>query len=51
MVGRLDAHAPQAYARSTFEFTGRKIVRVVFDVADGAYTDIEACLAAAVARD
>ena len=31
-----------------FEFTGGEIVKVVFDVA---YTDVEAHLAAAMARD
>ena len=34
-----------------FEFTGGKIVKVVFDVADDAYVDVEAHLAAAMARD
>jgi hypothetical protein len=34
-----------------FEFTNGKIVKVVFDVADDAYVDVEAHLAAAMARD
>ena len=34
-----------------FEFTGGKIVKVVFDVADDAYVDLEHELAAALARD
>jgi hypothetical protein len=34
-----------------FEFTGGKIVKVVFDVADDAYVDVEQHLAAAMARD
>jgi hypothetical protein len=34
-----------------FEFTGGRIVKVVFDVADDAYTDVEAHFAAAMARD
>jgi len=34
-----------------FEFSGGKIVKVVFDVADDAYVDIEQHLAAAMARD
>ena len=34
-----------------FEFTGGEIVKVVFDVADDAYVDVEAHLAAAMARD
>ena len=39
------------YAGSQFEFTGGKIVKVVFDIADDAYVDVEAHLAAAYARD
>ena len=34
-----------------FEFTGGEIVKVVFDVADDAYVDVERHLAAAMARD
>jgi hypothetical protein len=34
-----------------FEFAGGKIVKVVFDVADDAYIDVERHLAAAMARD
>ena len=34
-----------------FEFTGGKVVKVVFDVADDAYVDVERHLAAALARD
>jgi hypothetical protein len=34
-----------------FELTGGKIVKVVFDVADDAYVDVEHELAAAMARD
>ncbi len=34
-----------------FEFTGGELVKVVFDVADDAYLDLEAHLAAAMARD
>jgi hypothetical protein len=34
-----------------FEFTGGKIVKVVFDVADDAYIDVERHFAAAIARD
>ena len=36
---------------SRFEFTGGTIVKVVFDVGDDAYIDIEQHLAAAMARD
>jgi hypothetical protein len=34
-----------------FEFAGGEIVKVVFDIANDAYTDVEAHLAAAMARD
>jgi len=36
---------------SRFEWTGGEIVKVVFDVADDAYVDVERHLAAAMARD
>jgi arylsulfatase len=39
------------YAGSSFEFTGGAIEKVVFDIADDAYVDLEAHLAAAMARD
>jgi len=35
----------------TFEWTGGEIIKVVFDVADDAYVDVERHLAAAMARD
>ena len=34
-----------------FAFTGGRVVKVVFDVADDAYLDVEQHLAAAMARD
>jgi arylsulfatase len=34
-----------------FEFTGGRIVKVVFDIADDAYVDVERHMAAAMARD
>jgi arylsulfatase len=34
-----------------FELTGGTITKVVFDIADDAYIDVEAHLAAAMARD
>jgi len=40
-----------SYAGSKFEFTGGTINKVVFDIADDAYIDVEAHLAAAMARD
>ncbi len=41
----------QEYAGDRFEFTGGRIVKVVFDIADDAYVDVEKHLAAAMARD
>ncbi|HEY1278396.1 MAG TPA: sulfatase-like hydrolase/transferase, partial [Acidimicrobiales bacterium] len=40
-----------AYSGDRFAFTGGEIVKVVFDIADDAYVDVEAHLAAALARD
>jgi hypothetical protein len=37
--------------RPKFEFSGGRIVQVVFDMADDAYVDVERHLAAAMARD
>jgi arylsulfatase len=39
------------YAGERFPFTNGEIIKVVFDVADDAYVDVEAHLAAAFARD
>jgi arylsulfatase len=39
------------YAGSRFEFTGGQIEKVVFDIADDLYVDIESHMAAAYARD
>jgi len=39
------------YAGSRFDFTGGEIKKVVFDIADDAYVDLEAHLAAAMSRD
>ena len=36
---------------SKFAFTGGEIVKVVYDIADDPYVDIERDLAAALARD
>jgi hypothetical protein len=36
---------------SGFPFTGGTITKVVFDIADDAYVDVDAHLAAAMARD
>ena len=39
------------YAGSRFEFHDGRIIKVVFDIADDAYVDLQAHLAAAMARD
>ena len=39
------------YAGTPFEFTGGEIAKVVFDIADDAYVDVEKHLWAAMARD
>ncbi|GAB3802568.1 arylsulfatase [Humibacter antri] len=39
------------YEGSRFDYTGGEIKKVVFDIADDAYVDLEAHLAAAMARD
>ena len=39
------------YAGDRFEFSGGRIVKVVFDIADDAYIDVEKHLQAAIARD
>jgi arylsulfatase A-like enzyme len=39
------------YAGSRFDFTGGEIAKVVFDIADDAYVDLETHLAAAMSRD
>ena len=43
--------SPRLYGTTRFEFTGGEIIKVVFDIADDAYVDVEAHLAAAMSRD
>jgi hypothetical protein len=50
-IGYDNGDAVSAQYRPPFEFTGGKIAKVVFDVADDAYIDVERHLAAAMARD
>ncbi len=50
-VGYDGGDAVSAEYKPRFEFTGGRIVKVVFDIADDAYVDIEKVLAAAIARD
>ena len=44
-------HAVSSEYTPKFEFTGGRIVKVVFDIADDAYVDVERHLAAAMMRD
>ena len=50
-IGYDGGDAVSSEYRPKFEFTGGKIVKVVFDVADDAYVDAERHMAAAIARD
>jgi arylsulfatase len=50
-IGYDSGDAVSELYRPTFPFTGGTIHRVVFDVADDAYVDVEAHMAAAMARD
>jgi hypothetical protein len=50
-VGYDGGDAVSAEYRPKFEWSGGEIVKVVFDVADDVYIDVERHLAAAIARD
>jgi arylsulfatase A-like enzyme len=50
-IGYDGGDAVSSAYKPKFEFTGGRIVKVVFDVADDAYIDVERQLAAAMARD
>jgi arylsulfatase len=50
-IGYDSADPVSSMYTSGFPFTGGTIVKVVFDIADDAYIDLEAHLAAAMARD
>ena len=50
-VGRDAGDAGQQRVPAAFAFSGGTIVKVVFDVGDDAYLDLERQLAAAMARD
>jgi arylsulfatase len=50
-IGYDSGDAVSALYAPKFEWTGGEIVKVVFDVADDAYVDVERQLAAAMARD
>jgi hypothetical protein len=46
-----NGHAVSSEYMPKFPFTGGRVVKVVFDVADDAYIDVDRQLAAAIARD
>ena len=50
-IGYDGGDAVSSEYKPRFEFTGGRIVKVVFDVADDAYVDVEREMAAAMARD
>jgi arylsulfatase len=50
-VGDDGGDAVSSEYTATFPFAGGRIVKVVYDVADAAYVDVERHLAAAMARD
>ena len=50
-IGYDSGDAVSSLYKPKFEFTGGTIRKVVFDVADDVYVDVERVLAAALARD
>ena len=50
-IGYDSGDAVSSAYTSRFEWSGGEIIKVVFDVADDAYVDVERQLAAAMARD
>jgi len=50
-VGYDSGDAVSSEYKSNVRFTGGTIAKVVFDVADNAYVDVERHMAAAMARD
>jgi arylsulfatase len=50
-IGYDGGDAVSSEYKPKFEFSGGRIVKVVFEVADDAYLDVERHLAAAMARD
>ena len=50
-IGYDGGDAVSAMYTPKFEFTGGEIAKVVFDIADDAYVDVERHFAAAIARD
>ena len=50
-IGYDSGDAVSSLYTPSFPFSGGEIVKVTFDIADDAYIDVEAHLAAAMARD
>ena len=50
-IGYDGGDAVSSEYRPKFEFTGGRIIKVVFDIADDVYIDVERHMAAAMARD
>jgi hypothetical protein len=50
-IGYDGGDAVSSEYKPKFEFSGGRIIKVVFDVADDVYIDVERHLAAAMARD
>jgi hypothetical protein len=50
-IGYDGGDAVSSHYTPKFEFTGGRIVKVVFDVGDDAYVDLERHLAGAMSRD
>jgi arylsulfatase len=50
-IGYDGGDAVSSEYKSTFEFSGGKVIRTVFDIADDHYIDVERKMAAALARD
>ena len=50
-IGYDGGDAVSSEYKPRFEWTGGRIVKVVFDVADDRYVDVERQMAAALARD
>ena len=50
-VGYDGGDAVSSQYKPKFEFTGGRVIKVVFDVADDVYADVEQHFAAAMARD
>jgi arylsulfatase len=50
-IGHDSGDAVSSEYKSKFEFSGGRVIKVIFDVANDAYIDVERAMAAAIARD